>query len=214
MSPNTPGQERLAEVIYLPGARPPASSGESDLLTTPTDTWVEMPSTAEIVGTAEIVSVADDLESSAIREVCLKALSRRDHSRRELRELLAEFQEVEIDRELSDLERLGYLDEQRLADTIVENLVRRKGLGSSAIRLELQKRKLESEAISRALETIDRESERERAIEFLQKKAARLGLADREGAIRRLSGQLARRGFDADTVRSAISQVLRSSSFS
>lgn len=196
----------MAEVIYLPGAAPPASGGGAALLAGLAE------GKGDVVDSFGAIGAVDPAEVRPIREISLKVLSRRDYSRRELRELLAEFQELEIEQELTDLERLGYLDDQRLADSIVEKLVRRKGFGSSAIRMELQKRKLDSEAISSALEAVDRDSERDRAAEFLQKRAARMDLTDREGTIRRLSGQLARRGFDADTVRWAISQVLRSSS--
>ncbi|MBX3087543.1 MAG: regulatory protein RecX [Cryobacterium sp.] len=194
----------MAEVIYLPGAESPASGGGAALPAKSSE------GNGEVEDFFEVADAVDPVEVRPIREISLKVLSRRDHSRKELRELLAEFQELEIEQELADLERLGYLDDQRLADSIVERLVQRKGLGSSAIRMELQKRKLDSEAVSGALEAVDKESERDRAVEFLQKRAARMDLTDREGAIRRLSGQLARRGFDADTIRSAISQVLRS----
>ena len=53
-------------------------------------------------------------------------------------------------------ERLGYLDDVRLAEQLVDQPRRRKGLGRSSIRRELGRRKIDPIVISEALEESDR----------------------------------------------------------
>ncbi|TXK19831.1 regulatory protein RecX [Homoserinibacter sp. GY 40078] len=145
-----------------------------------------------------------------VERISMKALGRRPLSRRELERVLRD-QGVDDDaivRESERLVRVGLLDDEALAQTLVGTLQERKGLGRSAIAAELARRMLAPSAIEYALELIDTGDELARAREVGRKRAAQLSSLDRDTAVRRLSGYLARRGYSGSTVRSVVDQLL------
>jgi regulatory protein len=209
---------RLAPVSYLFGARPSASSaphrGES-----PADDSVEgQPEWNDAWG-ADIDDSCARLDDETARDrlldverVSLKALSRRDVSRRELERTLrdAGIDEESIARECERLARAGLLDDTALAQTLVARLQERKGLGRTAIAAELARRMLAPSAIEYALDLVDTGDELARARELARKRAGQLTGLDRDAAVRRLSGYLARRGYSGSTVRAAVDEALAS----
>jgi regulatory protein len=110
--------------------------------------------------------------------------------------------------ELERLEGVGLIDDVALAQNLVGTLQERKGLGRSAIAAELTRRLLSPAAIEYALELIDTGDELARARELAVARARQLTSYDRETAVRRLSGYLARRGYAGSTVRAAVAHAL------
>jgi SOS response regulatory protein OraA/RecX len=70
--------------------------------------------------------------------------------------------------------------------------------------MELRKRKLSTNAIDEALQSIDQGAELDRAIEQAMNRAPGLQRLDRATAERRLQGFLARRGYAGDVTREAM----------
>lgn len=130
-------------------------------------------------------SLARELRRGRALALAGRALRRRDHSGRELDERLGRAGVGEAARAdaLETLERVGLVDDERFALARAEELARR-GRGDAAIRWDLARRGLASEAIQAALDALEPEAER----------AAGLGLAP---------AALARRGFSEDVVASA-----------
>lgn len=197
------GGERLAEVIYLPGATPPPPA--------------EHPADQRTAGQ----SAAPDSEEpergprSATRaeNIALHALTRRGQSRRELEDLLRrrDLDEAAVQAELARLEGVGLIDDHALAEQVIRVARDRKGLGRTAIAAELKKRKLDSDTIEQALAELDDsdgDSEYDRALALAQQRAGRLHGLDRDTAVRRLSGYLQRKGYSGDTVRRAVDTAL------
>ncbi len=91
-------------------------------------------------------------------DVALRALRAADRSRAELEERLERrgFGEAERRQALDELERLGYVDDERTASLRAERLAER-GYGDAYIRADLEQRGLPAEA---ALAAIEPESER------------------------------------------------------
>ena len=199
----TNSEERLAPVTYLPGARPPE----------------EAPAAApsrddEPVTLREVVAEAVERDTERTRRraenVALHALTRPGMSRREVERTLRarELDEQTIEEELERLESVGLIDDTALAQDLVGRLQERKGLGRQAVAAELTRRLLSPAAIEYALELVEGSDELARAKELAETRARQLQSYDRETAVRRLSGYLARRGYDGSTVRAAVAHAL------
>ena len=122
-----------------------------------------------------------------------RALARREHSRRSLRERLlrARVGAGEADEVVEELLRLGLLDDGRFARERARVLAER-GKGDQAIRFDLRREGVQDAEIEAALAVLDPERER----------AARLVV--RRGATPATARLLASRGFDEDVVAAVV----------
>jgi SOS response regulatory protein OraA/RecX len=103
--------------------------------------------------------------------------------------------DAERDEALDALERVGYLDDGRLAATRAQSLADRRR-GDEAIRFDLEQRGIDAAAIEDAVALLEPEPVRAEAI------AARLGRTPKTAA------QLRRNGFSADSVESAVGEAV------
>ncbi|MFC8682953.1 regulatory protein RecX [Microbacterium ureisolvens] len=101
----------------------------------------------------------------------------------------------------------GYLDDARLAEQVVHAGVDRKGQGRQAIAQSLAKRGVPRDIADAALAELP-DDDAERALEFARSKAASMRGLERDVALRRLAGQLARRGYDGSSALNAARQAL------
>jgi regulatory protein len=127
----------------------------------------------------------------------LRLLSRREHSRAELVQKLKRFEEEPgaLARALDELQAKGFINEQRVIESVVHRRAAR--LGSARIRRELEDKGLDPEAVSQAVANLQI-SEQERALEVWRKKFADLPL-DAASAARQMRF-LAARGFAAEVI--------------
>lgn len=100
-----------------------------------------------------------------------------------------------------------YLDDAVLAEQLVHVALTRKSQGRRAIALALSARGIERSVVDDALADIDDDDD-ERALEFARSKARSMTSLDRDVALRRLLGQLARRGFAGSAAMSAAKTAL------
>ncbi|MRH29250.1 RecX family transcriptional regulator [Microbacterium sp. SYP-A9085] len=110
---------------------------------------------------------------------------------------------------LHAFERRGYLDDRALAEQLVHSAVQRKGQGRAVIAQTLAKRGLRRDVIDLALAELP-DDDAERALEFARQKARSMRGLERDVALRRLAGQLARRGYGAaalDAARRALDEL-------
>lgn len=108
---------------------------------------------------------------------------------------------------LDQFERLGYLDDVSLSQQLVRAAVERKGQGRQSISPLLTRRGIPREVVETVLSEMP-DDDLERALEFARTKARSLGARDRETALRRLLGQLARRGYPSSVSMTAARQAL------
>jgi regulatory protein len=101
----------------------------------------------------------------------------------------------------------GYLDDARLAEQLVHVGVDRKGQGRQAISQSLAKRGVPRDIADAALAELP-DDDAERALEFARSKAGSMRGLDRDVALRRLAGQLARRGYGGSSALNAARQAL------
>ncbi|WP_235038027.1 regulatory protein RecX [Microbacterium sp. 18062] len=108
---------------------------------------------------------------------------------------------------LDRMRRLGYLDDRTLAEQIVHAGVDRRGQGRQVIAQTLAKRGVPRDIAAAALAEMP-DDDLERALEFARRKAASIGGRDDQAALRRLVGQLSRRGYPSSVAMSAARRAL------
>jgi regulatory protein len=128
----------------------------------------------------------------------LKLLAAREHSRRELERKLAPHEQEpgQLKTALDELQQRGFLDEQRVVDSLLHRRAAR--LGAGRIRQELQAKGLDAERVALALASL-KATEVERAREVWRKK---FGVPPQDAAERaRQARFLAARGFGGEVIR-------------
>lgn len=180
------------------------SDGEPVVIAEPGD-W-----TAEYSDEDDEEEAEAEFDPAALENALIKKLARRDLSIAEAEHFLEQngLPAEQLEEWIERNERLGYLDDLRLAENLVDQLRRRKGLGSSSIRQELSRRKIDPIVISEALGESDQDDERARALELAVKRAGQLSSYDEATAERRLTGFLMRKGYPSGVVRDAVKTAL------
>ncbi|MFY8102890.1 MAG: recombination regulator RecX [Ramlibacter sp.] len=131
----------------------------------------------------------------------LRLLSMREHSRQELERKLAAHEETpgELQKVLDELQAMGFISEQRVADSVLHRRAAR--LGAGRIRQELQAKGLEGEVVAQAMAQL-KGTELERARDVWRRKFDALP----EDAAQRAkqSRFLAARGFSGEVIRKVL----------
>ncbi|WP_245650665.1 recombination regulator RecX [Nocardia harenae] len=134
------------------------------------------------------------------KEACLRLLAVRARSRAELAQRLsakgfdAEVTAAAVER----LVEVGLVDDAAFAEQWVRSRHTFSGKGRAALAQELRRKGVAPETAAAALDGISGDDERERAAELVRRKVRSLPASvDRDTALRRLSGMLARRGYPA-----------------
>lgn len=148
------------------------------------------------------MSVMASFSQPSLKGRALRLLSRREHSRVELLQKLKRFEEEpgSLARALDELQAKGFIDEQRVIESVLHQ--RAGKLGLARIRQELQDKGLDPEAVARALDPL-RASEVDRAREVWRRKfgSPPVDVAERGKQMR----FLASRGFAGDTIHRVVS---------
>ena len=117
-----------------------------------------------------------------------------------------------VDDVIDDFCRRGYLDDAALAGMLVASGVERKGQGRVALARALSQRGIPRDIIDGALDELPDDDD-ERALEFARTKARSLSRLDHDTALRRLVGQLSRRGYNGAVAMGAAKTALREAAF-
>jgi regulatory protein len=129
-------------------------------------------------------------------ELAARALRHRDRSREEIDGRLRRAGVAAAARAdaLDTLERVGYVDDERFAVGRAAALAGR-GYGDAAIRDDIEGRGVEDATIAAALEELEREVERARA------------LVGRLGSFPQTANRLARKGFAEESIEAAAGRI-------
>lgn len=151
-----------------------------------------------------VVPVEDDDTPAMAERVLLRKLRTRSLSVREARSVLGEhdLDEATSDGIIDRFVSLGYLDDFALAEQLIDKATSRKAQGRQAVAQTLAQRGIPREVVDEALALLP-DDEAERALEFARSKARGLADVERDAALRRLAGQLARRGYGAVALSAA-----------
>jgi regulatory protein len=159
----------------------------------------------------EVKQIAQGEVRQECLDYALKYLGMRLHSRAELRRKLVrrEYGDQVIDAVLDDLARMGYLDDARFAKAKALSAAEHKHHGRRRAYVELIKAGVKKDVADAALDDVYETSDSTAAARHLaEKKAPSLRKLDPMTARRRLAGMLQRRGFDYETIKPVIDQVL------
>lgn len=117
-----------------------------------------------------------------------------------------------IDDVIDDFCRRGYLDDALLAGQLVTSGIERKGQGRVALSRALSQRGIPRDVIDGALDDVP-DDDAERALDYARSKARAMSRLDGDTALRRLIGQLSRRGYNGSIAMSAAKTALAEASF-
>ncbi len=195
--------ERLAPITPLFRGGPDDTSVSPGLAVP--DARDEQDASARTVDAREVIAAAE--------AVLLRKLRTRSLSVREARTVLLErgLDESQAEELLEHFLRLGYLDDRALAEQLIHTGTERKGQGRMMLRQTLSGRGIPRDCIDEVMAELP-DDEFERAMEFARSKARSMSTLDRDTALRRLSGQLARRGYGAvalSAARQALEEAAR-----
>jgi regulatory protein len=214
--------ERLAPVSYLPWAAPDDPEQRRDRGRAPRaradrgsrgdrtgSRLAAVQHDAGHDGAAEPAETGPERDERIDRLV-VSRLRRSALSVAEVRAVLIEhgLDDGEVEEWIERYERLGYLDDARLAEQLVHVSGARRGRGSGAILQELTRRGVEAGEARAAVSHLDPEVERANALAVAERRARQLAGLDRQTAERRLSAFLQRRGYPGEIVREAVTAVL------
>lgn len=140
-------------------------------------------------------------ETLSLKGRALRLLAGREHSRAELEKKLAahETEEGELQQALDELEAKGFINEQRVVDSVLHRRAAR--LGAGRVKQELQAKGISAEAVAEAVEAL-RATEVARAREVWRKKFGEAA-ADAAGRARQMRF-LASRGFGTEAIRRVV----------
>ena len=141
-------------------------------------------------------------DQPSLKGRALRLLSGREHSRAELQRKLAqhETEPGELARALDELEAKGFINEQRVVESVLNRRASR--LGAARVRQELQAKGLDPQAVAEAVAGLQ-DSEEPRAREVWRKK---FGEPPADAAERGKQMRfLASRGFGGDAIRRVVS---------
>jgi regulatory protein len=140
-------------------------------------------------------------EQISLKGRALRLLAGREHSRAELEKKLRthEAEPGELQRALDELQAKGFIDEQRVVDSVLHRRATR--LGAGRVKQELQAKGISAEAVAEAVEGL-RGTELERAREVWRKKFGELA-TDPAGRAKQMRF-LASRGFGAEAIRRVV----------
>ena len=149
-------------------------------------------------------ALRESAAASLVRSLARRGLSFAEAKTRLRGEGLSDDESTAV---IDDFTERGWLDDAILAEQLVHSATTRKGMGTKAIRQLLMKRAVAREVIDDVIAELP-DDDVERALEFARTRARSLASLDRTTALRRLTGQLARRGYSSSSALSAARQAL------
>jgi len=204
--------EGLAPVIPLFAERPVAERVEASSPIPWNTTWDDDPDEDD-----EYVAYDEDdgydacgaIEREIAEKNLLKRLRTRQLSVTEARAVVSvrDLGPDDVESVIEAFVRLGYLDDAALAEQLVHIGVDRKGQGRKVIAQAMAKRGIPRDIAEAALAALP-DDDLERALEYARTKTHGMRDLDRDTALRRLAGQLARRGYGGSIAFDAAKRAL------
>ncbi|HET6628015.1 MAG TPA: regulatory protein RecX [Nocardioidaceae bacterium] len=154
-----------------------------------------------------------DAEAVA-RKILLDQLTGQARSRAELATKLAKKNvPAEVaERLLTRFEEVGLIDDAAFARMWVQSRQAGKGLARRALAQELRRKGIDDQVAKDALDDVDPDDEVESARVLVQRKMRSVQRVDRNTAIRRLTGMLARKGYPPGVAMRVVREELEAAS--
>ncbi len=148
----------------------------------------------------------------ALKTYFLRLLSRRDHSKKELKDkaLQKGFLSTQIEGILNELSEKGYINNLEFAASFTRDKFRFNKWGVNKIRAELRKKGIQEKEISSALSQIDTSIQSECIQELIVKHKARFLRVIPEKRRKKVFDFLLRKGYDSSIISSNLTSLLAS----
>jgi len=148
--------------------------------------------------------------SGFAKEIVVRKLSERAHSRSDLAQALAKKQVPEgvVDATLAKFEAAGLIDDEDFARSWVQARQRGKGLSSRALANELRTKGVDDEIAKEVIGELDPEAEVEAAHRLVRARLRSLSRYDDTTKVRRLTGLLARKGYPSQLAYAVVREEL------
>ena len=158
----------------------------------------------------------DNLKSILSDEMYLKAknkalniLSKADQSEKKIREKLStDFEENTIDKVIEFLKRNNFINDNLLAQKIINTNLNLNKCGKNRIKQNLYNKGIDSSTINKAISDIDNEAEFENAMYLAKKRYERIKNEDKRKIYQKLSQHLAYKGFNYDIIKRVLNKLL------
>lgn len=175
-------------------------------ITTDVDFWAEFFfKDGEDITQEQWQELIDKINYKKAIDKCYDLLSRRDHSVKELkRKLLRTVDEQYADKAIERMLDLGYLDDEKYAQKLVQYLAESKRMSKSFIKQEMFKRGLNQELISVAMEDYEFDSVSSIVELILTKYRNKLNADDGN---KKVINALLRKGFSYSDIRAAFERI-------
>ncbi len=163
--------------------------------------------------TDEVAEIAQGKVRQECFDRAMRSLESRLHSRSELKRKLMrhEYGDAVVEGVLSDLQRLGYIDDARFAKSKALSAAQHKHHGKRRAMMELMRSGVKGDVAKVALDEVyDATDPVAEAKALAEKQKARLQRLDPAVARRRLVGMLQRRGFDYEAIKPVVNAMLGS----
>ncbi|MGL5313422.1 MAG: recombination regulator RecX [Peptostreptococcaceae bacterium] len=139
----------------------------------------------------------------------LNILSKADQSEKKIREKLSsEFEEDTIDIVIEFLQKNKFIDDDLLAQKIVNTNVNLNKCGKNKIKQNLYNKGIAKESIEEAISDIDKDVEFENAMYLAKKRFERVKNEDKRKIYQKISQHLAYKGFDYDIIKRVLNKLL------
>jgi regulatory protein len=157
----------------------------------------------------EALGPPEDHEAVA-RKILLDQLTGQARSRSELSGKLAKkgVPTAVAERLLDRFEEVGLVDDEAFARSWVQSRQSGKGLARRALASELRRKGIDDEVAGAALDEVDPEDEVASARALVQRRLRTVARLDRDVAVRRLTGMLARKGYPAGVCYRVVKEEL------
>jgi regulatory protein len=149
--------------------------------------------------------VDNELTLKQIKKDCLRLLTRREHSRKEIEQKLAVkgYQQKQVVEVLAELTKQSWQDDKRFAESFI-NMRRNKGFGPVKIAYELQQQGIDKDTVEQLIHAIS-DDWQESLEQVYRKKFANLAVKDNIERSKRIRF-LSQRGFPNGMIIDVIEQ--------
>lgn len=159
-------------------------------------------------------SILNDEMYIKAKNKALNILSKADQSEKKIREKLsADFEEETIDKVVEFLKRNNFINDNLLAQKIVNTNLNLNKCGKNRIKQNLYNKGLDSGAISEAISEIDSDAEFENAMYLARKRYERVKNEDKRKIYQKLSQHLAYKGFNYDIIKRVLNKLLNADEY-
>lgn len=153
-------------------------------------------------------NILDDEIYMKAKNKALNILSKSSQSEKQIRQKLSkDFEEHTIDRVIEFLQKYKFVDDEDLANRIVNTNVNLNKYGKNKIKQNLYNKGIDKSIIEQAMNEIDSDKEFENALYLGKKRYDRLKNEDPRKAYQKIGNHLAYKGFNYDIIKKVLNRL-------